>query len=170
MPRCVVLLRGVNVGGHNRLPMASFRDVLAACGCTEVTTHLQSGNAVVTWDGRAGALAAAVEQRLCRVEVPVAALVRTDVELDAVVEANPFPVDDPTQVHAVFLSGAPPALDTASLLPDRVAPGPGVLYVSYADGVHRSKAARLLSDKRLPVVASARNWRTVLALRELARG
>ena len=170
MPRCVVLLRGVNVGGHNRLQMAVFREVLTASGCTDVATYLQSGNAVATWDGSPDALAPVVEQRLHEVDVPVAVLVRTAAELDAVVEANPFAVEDPTLLHAVFLGGEPPALDTGALLPDRVAAGPGVLYVAYADGSHRSKAAKLLADKRFPVIASARNWRTVLALQGLARG
>ena len=168
MPRCVVLLRGVNVGGRNRIAMPVLRDLLAESGCTDVATYLQSGNAVVTWDGPLSALAPAVEGRLRDVGVPVAVLVRTAAELDAVVEGTPFEVDDPTQLHVVFLGGDPPALDTASLLPDRVASGPGVLYVAYAGGAHGSKAARLLADKRFPVVASARNWRTVLALQELA--
>ena len=169
MPRCVVLLRGVNVGGHNRIAMADLRALLSACGCTDVGTHLQSGNAVVTWDGTPQALVAAAEQRLRDAGLPVAVLVRTADELDAVVEANPFEVDDPALLHVVFLGGPPPELDTEALLPDRVAPGPGVLYVAYADGAHRSKAAKLLADKRFPVVASARNWRTVLALQDLVR-
>ena len=170
MPRCVVLLRGVNVGGHNRIAMAAFRDVLTSCGCTDVATHLQSGNAVATWDGAPDALAACVEQRLSDSGVPVAVLVRTAEQLDAIVDANPFDVDDPTLLHVVFLGGAPPPLDAESLLPDRVAPGPGVLYVAYAEGSHGTKAAKLLNGNRFPVIASARNWRTVLALQELARG
>ena len=168
MPRCVVLLRGVNVGGHNRLPMAALRDVLTSCGGTEVATYLQSGSGVLTWDRPLGELAPAVEKQLRDLGVPVPVLVRTADELAAVVAATPVPVADPVLLHAVVLGGEPPALDVEALLPDRVVPGPGVLYVAYADGSHRSKAAKLLADKRFPVVASARNWRTVLALRGMA--
>jgi uncharacterized protein (DUF1697 family) len=88
------------------------------------------------------------------------------------VSGNPFAGErlDPTLPHAVFLSGVAPELDLEALLPDRVVPGDRVLYVAYAVDTHSSKAAKLLSSKRFPVVASARNWRTVLALRELASG
>ena len=167
--RCGVLLRGVNVGASNRIAMADLRSVLEGLGCSEVRTYLQSGNAVVTWAGSADDLAAAVADAL-PLDVPV--LVRTRDELDAVVARNPFAGEDlaPTLLHAVFLGGPAPELDLEALLPDRVVPGDRVLYVAYENGSHGSKAAALLSSKRFPVVASARNWRTVLALRELAAG
>jgi len=168
-----VLLRGVNVGGHNRIAMAAFRALLENVGCTEVQTYLQSGNAVVTWPGTADDLASAVERALRDVlHLPVSLLVRTAAELDAVVAGNPFPEPevDPKLLHAVFLPGqlAPEALDREALLPDRLVLGDRVLYVRYASGSQNSAAAKLLSSRRFPLVASARNWRTVLALQELA--
>lgn len=173
MTRLAVLLRGVNVGGHNRIAMAAFRSLLEGLGCTEVKTHLQSGNAVVTWSGSAAALAKAVEQSLREeADLPVSVLARTAVELDAVVRGNPFAGEelDPTLLHVVFLGGPPPEVDIEALLPDRVVPAQRELYVAYAVNSHESKAAKLLQGKRFPVVATARNWRTVLALQELARG
>ena len=168
MGRCVVLLRGVNVGGSGRLAMADLRALLEDLGGTGVRTYLQSGNAVLEWDGSPDALqeqvSAGLRERLS-LEVPV--LVRTADELEAVVAGCPFSVGDPKLVHAVFLDG--PAPDLPDLAPDRVVVGDEVLYVSYAVDAHSSKAARLFSSKAFPVVASARNWRTVLALHELAR-
>ena len=165
--RCVVLLRGVNVGASNRIAMADLRELLSQVGCRDVQTYLQSGNAVVTWPGPPEELAAAVAEAL-PLDVPV--LVRTAAQLDAVVAANPFADEDldPTLLHAVFLGGPPPPLP--DLAPDRVVAGDRVLYVAYASGSHGTKASTLFSSKRFPVVASARNWRTVLALRDLAQG
>ena len=169
MTRVVVLLRGVNVGGHNRVAMADLRRVLTDLGCDDVATYLQSGNAVVTADP--AGLGQRVEQALTdALDLSVRVLTRTAAELDAVVAANPFE-PDPKLLHAVFLEGAidPAALDPEEVLPDRVALGPDVLYVRYASSSHDSPAAKALTRKRFPVVTTARNWRTVLALQELAR-
>lgn len=165
----VVLLRGVNVGASNRIAMPVFRDLLERLGCADVRTYLQSGNAVVGWSGPGEELRLAVEAALRdELGLPVAVLVRSAAELDDAVAGNPFEVVDPTLLHVVFLSGPPPELDVQELLPDRVAHGPSCLYVAYRSGAQNSKASKLLSSKRFPLVASARNWRTVLALRELA--
>ena len=169
MGRCVVLLRGVNVGGSGRLAMADLRALLADVGGADVRTYLQSGNAVLTWSGSASALQEAVASALReRLSLDVAVLVRTAEELGAVVAGCPFEATDPKLLHAVFLDG--PAPELPDLAPDRVAVGGRVLYVAYAADAHSSKAARLFSSRRFPVVASARNWRTVLALRDLTAG
>lgn len=170
MTRVAVLLRGVNVGGHNRLAMADLRATLLSLGCTDVATYLQSGNAVVTADD--ARLAGRVEQALKdELGLQVAVLTRTAAELDAVVARNPFH-PDPMLLHAVFLSAdlEPSYLDLEGLLPDRVHAGDRVLYVRYAAGSHDSQASKVLSSKRFPAVASARNWRTVLALQEMTGG
>lgn len=167
MTRVAVLLRGVNVGGHNRIAMADLRALLERVGCAEVTTYVQSGNAVVTWSG--GDLAPLVEQALAAAGPAVPVVTRTAAELDAVVAGNPFD-PDPELLHAVFLSAQPDAslLDPPALLPDLVQVGDRVVYVRYAQGSHDAAASKLLSSKRVPLVATARNWRTVLALQELA--
>ena len=64
MTRCVVLLRGVNVGRANRIAMADFRAALEQLGCSDVATYVQSGNAVVEWDGTPAALETAVHDAL----------------------------------------------------------------------------------------------------------
>lgn len=171
MKRCVVLVRGVNVGGHNRLPMAELRRLLTGLGGADVTTYLQSGNAVVSWYDSPLALqeqvAAALHDELT---LAVAVMVRTAAELDAVVADNPFPDPDPKHFHVGFLSGEPDAdriaaIDNEALLPDRLAFSRGVAYLAYAD-VSRGSA---LSRLRLGVEMTARNWRTVTALQGLCR-
>lgn len=171
MARWVVLLRGVNVGKHNRISMATFRSVLEGVGCTAVQTYLQSGNAVVDWTGspeRLGEGVAAAVDRSAALSVPV--MVRTAAELAAVVDGNPFSAEDfdPKQLHVAFLAGPPDpdrvaALDHTALLPDRMAVGERVLYLRYAADSFNSPLARV----RLGVEATARNWTTVTALCEL---
>lgn len=162
MTTCVVLLRGVNVGRANRIAMATFREVLEGVGCTNVRTYVQSGNAVVSWDGAPGALEVAVRQAL-PLDVPV--MVRTASELVAAVAACPWPELDPALLHVAFLDGEVDpgrwaAVDHEALAPERVARGDRVLYLFHAGGVQRSRLARL----RLGPAATARNWRTVQAL------
>ena len=172
MDRFVVLLRGVNLGKHKRISMPAFRGVLEAVGCTEVQTYVQSGNAVVAWNGSADRLAAAVRAELTAAAgLDVLVMVRTGAELAAVVEGNPFAgeVVDPKLLHVAFLTGPPApdlvaAVDHDALLPDRMVVGERVLYLRYATGSQNSPLARV----RLDVEATARNWRTVTALRDLA--
>ncbi len=172
MDRLIVLLRGVNVGKHNRISMPALRDILAAAGCTDVQTHLQSGNAVVTWSGSADRLAAAVRAELTAAAgLDVLVMVRTGAELAAVVEGSPFAGEafDPKLLHVAFLTGSPApdlvaAVDHDALLLDRMVVGERVLYLRYATGSQNSPPARV----RLGVEATARNWRTVTALRDLA--
>ena len=169
MSRCVVLLRAVNLGPRNRIAMADFRRLLERIGCKDVQTYVQSGNAVVTTRRSAASLQGAVAQALREdLDLPVDVLVRTADELDVVVAGNPFAQEDlpPTSLHAVLLDGPAPVLPDVA--PDRIVAGDRVLYVAYAAGSQDSAAAKALSSKALPV-ATARNWRTVLALQELAR-
>lgn len=170
MTRCAVLLRGVNVGGNNRIAMADLRSLLERVGGRDVATYVQSGNGLLTWEAAPEALEQAVEAALRdELDLPVRALVRTADELAAAVAACPFPDPDPKLVHVVFLSGRldPEHLAGADVAPDRVELGDRLLYVQYADGSQSSKASKLLTSKRFPLVATARNWRTVLALRDM---
>ena len=164
----MVLLRGVNVGGHNRVPMADFRALLEAAGGSDVQTYVQSGNAVLAVPGTAAELeratAAGLEREL-GVTVPV--MVRTAAELAAVVAGCPWPELDPTLLHVGFCAGAPDVsgVDLDGFAPERVAVGERALYLFHAEGVRRSRLARL----PVGTAVTARNWRTVTALNALTR-
>jgi len=169
-----VLLRGVNVGRHHRISMPDFRRVLEGAGGTDVRTYVQSGNAVLSWTGRPASLERAVADGLeAELGLRVPVTVRTAAELHAVVEGNPWAGQelDPKRFQVAFLSGPVDpvrlaALDQEALLPERLAVGDRVLYLWHAEGVQRSRLARVdLGD----VEATSRNWTTVTALRELAR-
>lgn len=177
--RWVALLRGVNVGGHNRVPMRDLRAVLEGLGHSDVATYLQSGNAVLT-SGETDPvrLAGAIEGGIAaHLGLTIAVLVRTRDELAAVAADNPFLAAgaDPAHLHAVFLSGDPDPERLAPLQDGRYAPeelraGERVLYLHLPNGMGRSQLAVDLGKVRtVPgVTATVRNWRTVTNVLALA--
>ncbi|MHC5907461.1 DUF1697 domain-containing protein [Streptomyces sp. S6] len=172
------LLRGINVGGHRKLPMADLRTLLEGLGHGGVRTHLQSGQAVFTASGGdetslAAELEAAVEKRF---GFTVDVLVRDHTYLQAIVDACPFPAADlqPKQLHVTYFS-APVTpdrfaeIDQPAYLPEEFRLGDRALYLYAPDGLGRSKLAEQLARPRLTkgLIATARNWNTVVKLAEL---
>ena len=167
MQRCAVLLRGINVGRGNRLAMADLRAALDGLGCREVSTYLQSGNALVTADP--AGLAERVEAAL---PLAVRVLVFTADELAAAVEQCPWPdraAAQPKQVHVAYLDRLPDLSGLTWAGEDELAVGPRVLYSSYAGPSVDSPLAKALATARLGVVMTARNWTTATKLVELSR-
>jgi uncharacterized protein (DUF1697 family) len=176
MTRQVALLRGINVGGHNRVAMAQLRELMESLGYGDVRTHLQSGNVVFTGAAAADRAAADIEAVIAeRLGLRLRVLVRTRDELAAVVGGNPLAAtaEDPARLIVLFLSAAPdPALlrgiDPAVYEPERVAVCGREIHVWCANGVYRSPLLQVLSERRLGVTVTARNWRTVTRLLALA--
>jgi uncharacterized protein (DUF1697 family) len=174
----LLLLRGINVGGRNRVPMADLRALLASLGCEDVSTYVQSGNVVCRAAGPpevlAGRLGAAITAEL-GLTVPVVG--RTAAEWAATVAANPLCDldDDPTRLHVTFLAGLPDpervdalVAEAGALAPEVVAVSGRDVYLHLPSGYHRAKLNQAFLERRLGQVATARNWRTVLALADLA--
>ena len=176
MPKHVALLRGINVGAHRRIAMPDLRDVLEAAGYEDVVTLLQSGNVVLRAKGSAKALEPALEKLIDKeLGVDPLVVVRTHAQLGAVIEANPFPdaVEHPKRFQVSFLSAKPKAavvkeLEGADWGDDSVAFRDREVYADHPNGMQKSKLARALTDKRLGVTATARNWNTVVKLHELS--
>jgi len=140
------------------------------------TTLLQSGNVVLTAKGSAKALGPALEALIDReLGVDPLVVVRTHAELGAVIDANPFPaaVEHPKHFQVSFLSAKPRAavvkeLEGGDWGDDAVAFRGREVYADYPGGMQNSKLGRALTDKRLGVTATARNWNTVVRLHELS--
>jgi uncharacterized protein (DUF1697 family) len=173
----VALLRGVNVGRHNRLAMADLRRLLTDLGHSDVRTHLNSGNALFATPRRStDAIGREIETALDReLNLPVKVVVRTRDELAAVVAGDPFAdlVDDPARYLVSFLSAAPheaatDGVDAAQVTPERFAVVGRELYLWCPAGLLASRLPQLFGEARLGVTATSRNWRTVTRLLELA--
>ena len=163
--RYVALLRAVNVGGR-KLPMAELRADVAALGFTDVETYIQSGNVVFAAKKTSPSrLAADLE---AAIGVPV--IVRTAAEMAAVVNARPK-FDEKT-LHVTFLATKPAAtvkaLDPRQYAPDVYAVNGLEVYVSCPNGYGTTKINNTFFEKRLRVVATTRNWRTVTTLATMA--
>ncbi|MFJ2739870.1 DUF1697 domain-containing protein [Streptomyces sp. NPDC087440] len=177
--RYAALLRGINVGGGKKLPMAELRELLAELGHTDVSTLLASGNAAFTTDSAASedALARDLEKAIeKRFGFTVACLVRDHAYLSAVADACPFPAAEleGRQLHANFASAPLDAeryagLDPAAYLPEEFRLGDRVLYLYAPNGLGRSKLAEALAKPALNkgLTVTSRNWNTVVKLVEL---
>ncbi|MGH9292130.1 MAG: DUF1697 domain-containing protein [Acidimicrobiales bacterium] len=179
MPTWIGLLRAVNLGSHNKVPMPALRKAMEAAGFAEVRTYVQSGNVVatsarLTRDEVAERISVLVKEEF-GVGSPV--VVRTPSELDLVVKANPFPgaaSERPRMLHVVFLAGVPDVAGVKALAGHELAKDACLvdgdhLYVDYGEGVHSSRLTPQFLSRVLSVEGTARNWRTVLALQEMAR-
>ena len=174
--RYVALLRGVNVGGKNRLAMTDFAQVLGAAGATEVRTYIQSGNAVFSASpGVVKALAQRVEKLIAeRFSLRVPVVVRSAGDLAKVVSGNPFLKAGaaPETLHVCFLADAPDRGCVSALDPRR-SPGDAFsvcereVYLHLPNGVARTKLTNAHLDSKLGTTGTLRNWRTVLKLCEM---
>ena len=174
--RQIVLLRGINVGGHRRVAMADLRALLNRLGYEDVQALLQSGNVVLTSGVRADRLERQLEEQLeDEFGLDIQVVVRTRNELADVIERNPLAAvaNDPARHVVSFLSAAPAASVVRELAGIDVPPEQFVvsgreLYVWHPNGINKSQLMKLLSEKRLGVTATARNWNTLTKLLALA--
>jgi uncharacterized protein (DUF1697 family) len=171
VPRLIVLLRGVNLAGRNRVSMPKLREALEEAGFDDVATYVQSGNVVLSSSASAKKVKADVERLLGeRFGLDVAVVVRTRAELARVVERDPL---GKVAKNPKLLEQAPPAevvrkLEATAVGKERVEQIGRELYAWHPDGVGRSKLATRMSGKGLSVKGTARNWTTVAKLLELA--
>jgi uncharacterized protein (DUF1697 family) len=174
--RYVALLRGVNVGGKNLVPMATLAKLAAACGGEDVATFVQSGNVVFS---ASSAIARGFEKALAKgiadeLGLTIAVVVRSHAEIDDIVKNGPFVGEtlDPTRLHVLFLAEAPASEDVATLDPGR-SPGDSFVvrgrevFLRLPNGAARTKLTTAYFDARLRTTSTGRNLRTVTKLAEL---
>jgi uncharacterized protein (DUF1697 family) len=174
--RFVVLLRGVNLAGRNRVSMPALREALGDADFTDIATYVQSGNVVLTSRKAAERVGRDVERLLAeRFDLEIRVVVRTRAELAAVVHRDPFAkIATDTKRYQVTFLESPLRADVVRKLEgvatdrERVKHVGREVYAWHPDGVGRSKLAVLLAGNGLGVTATARNWRTVTKMLELA--
>jgi len=175
----LALLRGVNVGGKNKLPMKDLAAMFVEAGCLEVRTFIQSGNVVFK---AAGGIAAKVPglvaaQIATRFGYKTPVVLRTAAQLAEVHSGNPFLEMGATEdsLFVLFLADQPTLAAVAALDPER-SPGDTYIvrgrevYMRLPNGTADSKLTNAYFDSRLATVSTGRNWRTVTKLLEMTRG
>lgn len=174
----VALLRGINVGGKNSLPMRELVAMFESAGASDVRTYIQSGNVIFSASpamarGVPDAVAAAIFERF---GFRAAVVTRSAAELRAIAEANPFLARgaDPATLHVVFLADEPApehvaALDPGRSPPDELEARGREIYLRCPNGYGRTKLTNDYFDSKLATTSTVRNWRTVLQLVGLAQ-
>ena len=179
----IALLRGINVGGKNILPMRDLTEIFCKAGCGDVRTYIQSGNVVFTATtecaDRISIAATAQIQKRFGIRSPV--IVRTSKDLREIVAGNPFlsgqgKATDIALLHVAFLADSPDRKRIASLDPAR-SPGDRMevrrtgrreVYLHLANGMGKTRITNAWLDSTLATTSTVRNWRTVLNLLEMS--
>ena len=168
----VALLRGINLGGHNRVPMADLRAALTADGFGDVATYIASGNVVLRAPTCEPARVSGIIADTFGLDIPV--VVRSAGQLQEAIEANPFPeaVRSPKSLSVFFTTEAAgddafDDFDHERYAPDRVVARVGEVYAHYPDGMGRSRLTNAVIDKVVGAPTTARNWNTVLKLADM---
>ncbi len=175
--RYVALLRGINVGGNNILPMAKLAALFEKAGCAEIQTYIQSGNVVFSADAKCA-------QTICDLisnaikkgfGFQPTVVLRTAGQMANVVASNPFlkSAVDTSALHVGFLSDSPTpsaiaALDANRSAGDFFAIKGREIYLNLASGMGKTKLTNVYFDSVLKSVSTFRNWRTVQKLAELS--
>jgi uncharacterized protein (DUF1697 family) len=172
----VALMRGINVGGKNKLPMKELAGYFADAGCSDVRTYIQSGNVIF----RAGnpvlkGLTGQITERIAtEFGYKVPDVLRSEEELSDAIANNPFLKPDADEnAHYMMFLGDIPAAEAIARLDAGRSPGDEFhvrgrdVYLYLRTGAADTRLTNAWFDKQLQTVSTARNWRTVLKLQEL---
>ncbi|MGA9627026.1 MAG: DUF1697 domain-containing protein [Bryobacteraceae bacterium] len=178
MPAAISLLRGVNVGGHNKIKMEELRELYESLGLRHARTYVQSGNVVFHTDARdftrlSKRIADAIEHRFA---FRPGVILRTAADLRAVIAANPFASRRevaPSRLLVQFLASEPPADARERVLrietePEELRMVGRELYIHYPNGIARPKVPWTFIERTLQTACTGRNWNTVRKLLEMA--
>ncbi|MHB1160282.1 MAG: DUF1697 domain-containing protein [Chloroflexota bacterium] len=178
-PTYLALLRGVNVGGKNKLPMNDLVQLFVEIGCGDVRSYIQSGNVVFTADSQLAEtvparVTAAIAERF-GYEVPI--LLRTAEQIRDVLSNNPFLRTGAAEdtLHVLFLADSPAPHRIDALDPNRSRPDAFVVrgkevYLWFPNGVAHTRLTNDYFDSKLATTSTGRNWRTVIKLFDLMKG
>lgn len=172
----LALLRAINVGGKNKLPMPALRELFVDAGCQEVQSYIQSGNVLFKAEPQAvsplpALLSASIAERF-DLRVPI--ILRSQAQLADVLSHNPFIEEGAAleALHVLFLAHSPTAERVSALDPDRSPPDVyrvrgQEIYLCLPNGAGNTKLTNAYFDSKLATISTGRNWRTVTTLFEM---
>ena len=170
----ISLLRGINVGRQKSIRMPELKALYETLGFTKVATYVQSGNVVFDCDdSNAASIGAAIEMEIeRRFGFHVTVIMRDQNDFQRIINGNPFinpRNEDPSTLHVTFLSSSP-----STEIADNLKTPPGIedecvlrgkeIYLFCPNGYGRTKLSNSFFERKLNVLATTRNWRTVIAL------
>jgi uncharacterized protein (DUF1697 family) len=179
MSNYIAMLRGINVTGHRIIKMEQLRASFAALGFRKVKTYVQSGNVVFeATNDSAASLSKKIEKKiLCDFGFSVPVLLKTSKEIEEIIGCNPFLKTvgiDHSKLHVTFLSNDPPETALEQLRPlaatsEQFRIIGREIYLWCPNGYGITKLANAAIEKKLSLVATTRNWKTVNALLVMAQ-
>ncbi|MGB0896554.1 MAG: DUF1697 domain-containing protein [Flavobacteriaceae bacterium] len=177
MTNYIVLLRGINVGGHNRLSMADLRAVLSEHGYSNITTYIQSGNVLLSADMTCNDISQHISHLIKThfgYNIPVVTL--TLETLQSCFQNNPYLTKEGNikHLHVTFLDTTPlpgvvQNLNITTAPNETYTLQQSFIYLHTPDGFAKTKFSNLQFEKKLNTVATTRNWNTVTKLIALAQ-
>ncbi|WP_028893062.1 DUF1697 domain-containing protein [Tenacibaculum sp. 47A_GOM-205m] len=171
MKRYIVILRGINVSGKNKLPMAELRDILNELGFQNIQTYIQSGNVILDSEEAKETVCQKVKEAIAAkfgYDVPV--LARTPEEWKKALDNYPFLQENEKIVAFAFLDGIPneTVIEVSGINDDEYLVADDVVYLYCPSGFGRTKLTNNVIEKKLKVTATTRNLKTTIKLLELA--
>lgn len=168
----IVILRGINVSGKNKLPMQELRELLSTLGFQAIQTYIQSGNIILRSDVARNTIVTQIQTAIKEqygYDVPV--LIRTVEEWEKAIANNPYPIDNHKVLHFTFLSEVPMSTEITvnAAEGDHYTIIDDVVYIYALGGYGKSKLSNNLFEKKLKVTATTRNYKTTMKLLELAK-
>jgi uncharacterized protein (DUF1697 family) len=178
MHTLISMLRGINVGGQKTIRMTELKEIYESLGYSQVTTYVQSGNIVFDCANReVSSIAGAIEKEIARYfGFSVGVIVRHSDDFRRIINNNPFIAqrnEDPERLHVTFLAASP----AAAVLNNLTAPAgttdeyflrSSEIYLFCPNGYGRTRLSNTFFEKKLQVLATTRNWKTVNALYNIA--
>lgn len=170
----LVLLRGINVSGHNMMKMDTLKSTLEAIGFKNVQTYIQSGNVFLdSEEENPAAVGFKIKQEIFKAfghEVPVVVIAKAD--LEACFKNNPFLKEkevDTKKIYVAFVSTILKSdsindLKMSQVKPDEASIDQSRIYIKYAVGAGKTRLEQKYIEKKLNVTATIRNWNTVTQL------
>jgi len=168
----IVLLRGINVSGKNKIPMADLRDLLNSLQFQNVQTYIQSGNIILESDKSKTAIGEIIKEGILSkfgFDIPI--IVRTTPEWQKAIENYPFSLENEKIVAFTFLDRKSEIkeIEINNIGEDQYKINGDVVYLSCPSTFAKTKISNNLLEKKLQVIATTRNLRTTLKLLELAQ-
>ncbi len=174
MPIYIAFLRGINVGGHKKVPMAELRDLLTGAGFLKVQTYIQSGNVIFQSAAEASELKKTIQNLILNhFGFDVSVIVKTNKELQVILNDCPFSEEKEMESYFIILDTIPEAnlvegVAKVKYENEEVILKNDVLYFYSSTGYGRAKFNMNTCERKLKVVGTSRNYKTLVKLLSLS--